>query len=86
MNASIWLMDGSIYDNVPVIAANLNVDGSPFDINTLSKIDNAFLYTLAGAKIYRQNASGTIRINVAGVTGNITLDLEQIDELVRTPA
>jgi hypothetical protein len=83
MKVSIWLRDGSIYEDATVAGSDLKVNGNPLDINSVSKIDSAFLYTQAGAKIYRQQADGTIQITVGGVTGIVTIELVEIADLKR---
>jgi hypothetical protein len=83
MQVSIWLADGSVYQNVTVTRSDLKVDSNAIDIGNLSKIDSAFVYTVAGAKIYRGHADGTIQIAVEGETGSVTIKLAQIADLIR---
>jgi hypothetical protein len=84
MKISIWLKDGSAFEDTTVAGASIKVDGQPFDINTVDKVDNAFWYTVGGAKIYRQQVTGSIQLVVAGVSGNLTIGVDDIDELVRS--
>jgi hypothetical protein len=84
MRVSIWLNDGSIYQNSTVTGSNITVDGRAFDINTLDRMDNAFLYTLGGAKIYRNQVGGSLSVAVDGVAGGLTISVDQIDDLKRS--
>ena len=82
MQVSIWLINGTIYKNVTIAGANLEVRGNPLDIKSVSKIDSAYIYTISGAKIERDDASGGIQITVAGVTGDVKIDLVEIADLI----
>ncbi|HLX72895.1 MAG TPA: hypothetical protein VKV04_24995 [Verrucomicrobiae bacterium] len=83
MQVTIWLINGTIYRNVTVTGSNLKVRGNPLDINSVSKIDSAYIFTDGGDdKIERDDASGSIQIKVAGVTGNVAIDLVEIADLI----
>ncbi len=83
MKISLWLKDGSVYKNATLAGAQLKVDGQPLDINNLDKIDDAYLYTLGGAQIYRNQITGSIQVTLAGVAGNLTISIDQISDLDR---
>ena len=83
MQVSIWLKDGSEYKNATLVSGDIKVDGQLLDTGKLSEIDNAYLYTSDGAQIYRDRVTGNIQISEGGIAGNLTLGIDQIDELER---
>lgn len=82
MQATIWLVNGTIYRNITVAGSTLKVDGNPLDIDSVSKIDSAYIYTNGDTKIERDGASGAVQITFAGVTGSVPIDLVEIADLI----
>ena len=82
MTVRIWLKDGSVLKDWNLKSAEIKVGGLPFDINALSKIDSAYLYT-ASAKISRERVTGTIDLEAAGLSGTMKLSVDQISDLSR---
>lgn len=83
MKISLWLKDGSVYNGCTLTNSNVKIDGASFDITKLDKIDDAYLYTLDGAKIYRDHTSGSIQIGTAGVANGLTINVSDISDLER---
>ena len=83
MQVSIWLKDGSVYKNVNLLSATIKVDGQALDVGSLAKIDDAYLYTFDGTQIYREQVTGNIQIGVTGISGGLTIGIDQIADLGR---
>jgi hypothetical protein len=82
LNVTIWLKDFSILKNWTLTRSGLTVDGTPLDINKLAKVDNAYLYFTDGSQVYRDRISGTIKVAGPGVSGSLTLNIDQVEELL----
>jgi hypothetical protein len=78
----IWLKDGSIFKDWTLTQADIKVGGLAFDINTFRELDSAFLYVSDGTKIYRDRVTGTIAVHGSGITGSLTLSIEQIEDML----
>jgi hypothetical protein len=84
LKVNIWFTDGSSFQNCTLVGADLEVLGIPFDISKLDKMDNAYLYSLDGAKIYRNDdLTGSVELSIAGLTSTMQVPQEKIDELER---
>jgi hypothetical protein len=86
MQVSIWLKDGSVYKNAKLLGSNMTIQGQAVDIGSLDRIDDAYLYTLDGAQIYKEQITGGIQIGLAGVSGGLTISIDQIADLERNGA
>jgi hypothetical protein len=81
MKISLWLKDGSIYRDCTLTSANIKIDGAAFDISKLDRIDDAYIYTIDAAQIYRDHASGNIHIATSGVADGLTINLSDVSVL-----
>ncbi len=86
MKVKVWLKDGTILQNWTLTQSDIKVDGVAFQINTLDKIDSAYLYTLTGDKIYRQRVSGDIELRSPIAAGPLKVAVKQISDLNRVAA
>jgi len=82
MKFKIFFKDGSILQAAVLVSADIKIGGLPFDIKTMQKIDDAFFYTSAGSKIYRDQVTGGIEVAIPGVTGPLKISIDQIRDLV----
>ena len=82
LNVTIWLKDFSILKNWTLTRSSLTVNGAPLDITKLAKIDDAYLYLADASQVYRDRVAGSIDVAGPGVSGTLTLDVDQIQELL----
>jgi hypothetical protein len=84
LKVNIWFIDGSSFQNCNLVGADLKAFNQPFDISQLDRMDNAYLYNLAGAKILRNgNVTGNLELTIAGLANTVQVPQENIDELER---
>jgi hypothetical protein len=75
----LWLKDGSNLKGWILVSTDLKISGSSLDLHALERVDNAYVYTSGGNKIYRERVTGTIDILGAGLGGPLKLGLDQVD-------
>jgi hypothetical protein len=84
IKVTVWLKDGSIFKDWTLTNADIKIGGLPYDIGTLEKVEDAFLYTSNGTKVYRERVTGSIDIVGIGLAGPLKLNVEQVSALNRT--